>query len=469
MVNKLRSFGRVHDDVVVSHRKPLGGGNRGNGEPFAHLTLETDHNRMTKCLKALNGSMWMDHKLRIELANEHYTDRIEREAREAAIPDANLVAKSAGGLASFQAPITRLRIADPHLPRRRRKRSQIIVELDTSNLRNKIRFNDAGEPMATSSLGPQEPSRSMVDKAKAAADAPAPESDDEVRGPSAANQEPVDVSSDAGIRRMLIEQGFIDSSDEEDVGPAPSATGMTARGEAAEEDAVDVAKETQNSMNVLSKIFGEKESEMNPTKDQANADIEEQRQAGPGGLTGLFWVDPLRYDPTAPNAAELELEGAVTVGGAKAAQLNAAPEVLGEKQYLTGSIADFFTKNDPSEKEDTDICLQATGANEDVAALQAAATAGEDVLLAGAAMLEAQRPKFTLLGSAAAGADPDGCRFMRTETAEEVHMQWREERELYTLDYKKRRRDALRRRTLRGSGGAGRGGRGRGGGGSGAG
>jgi hypothetical protein len=186
-------------------------------------------------------------------------------------------------------------------------------------------------------------------------------------------------------------------------------------------------------------------------------------------LTGLFWVDPLRYDPTAPNAAELELEGAVTVGGAKAAQLNAAPEVLGEKQYLTGSIADFFTKKDPSEKEDTDICLQATGANEDVAALQAAATAGEDVLLAGAAMLEAQRPKFTLLGSAAAGADPDGCRFMRTETAEEVHMQWREERELYTLDYKKRRRDALRRRTLRGSGGAGRGGRGRGGGGSGAG
>ena len=469
MVNKLRSFGRVHDDVVVSHRKPLGGGNRGNGEPFAHLTLETDHNRMTKCMKALNGSMWMDHKLRIELANEHYTDRIEREAREAAIPGANLVAKSAGGLASFQAPITRLRIADPHLPRRRRKRSQIIVELDTSNLRNKIRFNDAGEPMATSSLGPQEPSRSMADKAKAAADAPAPESDDEVRGPSAANQEPVDVSSDAGIRRMLIEQGFIDSSDEEDVGPAPSATGMTARGEAAEEDAVDVAKETQNSMNVLSKIFGEKESEMNPTKDQANADIEEQRQAGPGGLTGLFWVDPLRYDPTAPNAAELELEGAVTVGGAKAAQLNAAPEVLGEKQYLTGSIADFFTKKDPSEKEDTDICLQATGANEDVAALQAAATAGEDVLLAGAAMLEAQRPKFTLLGSAAAGADPDGCRFMRTETAEEVHMQWREERELYTLDYKKRRRDALRRRTLRGSGGAGRGGRGRGGGGSGAG
>jgi hypothetical protein len=466
MVNKLRSFGRVHDDVVVSRRKPLGGGSSSDGEPFAHLTLETDYNKMTKCMKALNGSMWLDRKLRIERANEHYPDRIKRETQEAAVPEADLVAESAGGLAAYQAPITRLRISDPHLPRRRRKRSQIIVELDRSNVPNKIRFNDAGEPIATSAGG-REPSRSLADEAKAAADAPAPDSDDEMQESSAAAQEPVDVSTDAGIRRMLIEQGFIDSSDEEDVGPAPSATGMTARGEAAEEDGVDIAKETKDSMNVLSKIFGEKESEMNPTKDQADADIEEQRKAGPGGLTGMFWVDPLRYDPTTPNAAELELEGDVMLGGAKAAQLNDAPEVSGEKQYLTGSIADLFTKRDPGEKEDTGLQMQTTGANEAVAALRAATAAGVDGVLAGAAMLEAQRPKFTLLGNAEAAADLDGCRFMRTETAEEVQTQWREERELYTLDYKKRRRDALRRRTLRGGGGTGRGGRGRGGGGSG--
>ncbi len=463
MVNKLRSFGRVLDDVVVSRRKPLGGGDSSDGEPFAHLTLETDHNKMTKCMKALNGSMWMDRKLRIERANEHYTDRIKRETQEAGMP---IVAKSAGGLAAYQAPITRLRIADPHLPRRRRKRSQVIVELDTSNVPNKIRFNDAGEPIATAA-GMREPNRSLADEAKAAADAPAPDSDDETQESSAAAQEPVDVSTDAGIRRMLIEQGFIDSSDEEDVGPAPSATGMTARGEAAEEDGVDIAKETKDSMNVLSKLFGEKESEMNPTKDQADADIEEQRKAGPGGLTGLFWVDPLRYDPTAPNAAELELEGDVMLGGAKAAQLNDAPEVSAEKQYLTGSIADLFTKRDPAEKEDTGLQMQTTGANEAVAALQAATAAGVDSVLAGAAMLEAQRPKFTLLGNVEAAADLDGCRFMRTETAEEVQTQWREERELYTLDYKKRRRDALRRKTLRGVSGTGRGGRGRGGGGSG--
>ena len=241
MVNKLRSFGRVLDDVVVSRRKPLGGGDSSDGEPFAHLTLETDHNKMTKCMKALNGSMWMDRKLRIERANEHYTDRIKRETQEAGMP---IVAKSAGGLAAYQAPITRLRIADPHLPRRRRKRSQVIVELDTSNVPNKIRFNDAGEPIATAA-GMREPNRSLADEAKAAADAPAPDSDDETQESSAAAQEPVDVSTDAGIRRMLIEQGFIDSSDEEDVGPAPSATGMTARGEAAEEDGVDIAKEAR--------------------------------------------------------------------------------------------------------------------------------------------------------------------------------------------------------------------------------
>lgn len=461
MVNKLCSFGRVHDDVVVSRRKALGGGGSGSGEPFVHVTLETDQNKMTKCMKALNGSMWMDRKLRVEYANEHYKSRIERECQEAANPDA-FATEPPGGLASFQAPITRLRIADPDLPRRRRKRSQVVVELNSSNLPNKIRFNSVGDPVTTS-LAPHDPTRPLADEAKAAADAPAPDSDGEMEVSAATAPEPVDISTDAGIRRMLIEQGFIDSSDEDDVGPAPSATGMTARGEAAEADGVDVAKETHDSMKVLSKIFDDNEIEPHRINGLADSDIEEHRKAGPGGLTGLFWLDPVRYDPTAPGAAELELEGAVMAGGAKAAQLTAAPEVSEEKQYHTGSIADLFTKKDPSEKEDTDLHMHSSGASEAVAALQAAAAAGEDGFQAGAAMLEAQRPKFTLLGTATASDDPDGCRFMRTETAEEVQTQWREERELYTLDYKKRRRDALRRKTLRGGGGTGLRGRGRGG------
>ena len=43
-------------------------------------------------------------------------------------------------------PITSLRIADPELPRRRQKRSQ-IVELKKSDRPNKLRFDDAGEPI----------------------------------------------------------------------------------------------------------------------------------------------------------------------------------------------------------------------------------------------------------------------------------------------------------------------------------
>ena len=471
MVNKLRSFGRVVDDVVVTKPKPLGGGGKSTGAPFAHVTLETDLNKMTKCMKALHGSMWMDSKLRIEWANEHFKARIEREAWEAANPEeaSAIAAEYDGGLSSYQAPITRLRITDPDLPRRRRKRSQIIVELDGSSQPSKIRFDDAGEPItAKSGSNNRESTRSVADEAKAAAEAPAPDSDDEAAGASdhprsaAVAQEPVDVSTDAGIRRMLIEQGFIDSSDEEDVGPAPSATGMTARGEAADEDGVDVVKETDDSMKVLSGMFGDSESQgAKQTKEQETTDLEAHRKAGPGGLTGMFWLNPLRYDPTAPNAAELELEGDVMAGGAKGAQLSDAPEVSEDKQYLTGSIADLFTKQDPSEKEDTGLRIQEGSAEEAAAALQAAAAAaGEDGMLAGAAMLEAQRPKFTLLGASLDGADGPmhgGCRFMRTETAEEVQSQWREERELYTQDYKKRRRDALRRKTARVvSGGRGR-------------
>ena len=475
VVDKLRSFGRVEGEAVVSNRKPLGGGGATfEGAPFAHVTLETDHNKMTKCIKALNGSMWMDSKLVVTWAKEHYTERIIREAWEAANPEeAQANYEEEWGIEKPK-PITRLRIADPSLPRRRRKRSQVIVDLAASNRPGKIRFDDAGDPIGSSSGFTQRPpssaasTRSVVDEAAFAADAAANlyNSDDEAQ---VADKplEPVDVSTDAGIRRMLIEQGFIDDSDDDDVQPAPSATGNVARGEDAGEDGVDVVKETDDSMKVLSSLFAETNAEKQTKQDPA--DLAEQRKAGPGGLSGLYWFDVPRYNPNADNAAELELDGEVMAGGAKGAQLSAAPDVSVGYHSTTGSIADLFTKSDPGAAEDSSLPLQGGAAEAEAAALQAAAAAGEEGLLAGAAMLEAQRPKFTLLGMGS--DDAAGCRFMRTETAEEVQSQWKAERELYTLDYKKRRKDALRRQTSRSrgsSGGGGRGGgRGRGGGGRG--
>ena len=96
------------------------------------------------------------------------------------------------------------------------------------------------------------------------------------------------------------------------------------------------------------------------------------------------------------------------------------PEVSAAKQYEMGSIADLFTKVDPSQPEDTSLTI-----NEEAAAAggaeAAVAAAGEGTVLAGAAVVEAARPKFTLLGARArAEEEPEPCRFMRTETAEEV-------------------------------------------------
>ena len=46
------------------------------------MTLETDLNKMTRCMKALNGSVWMDSKLRLDWAHEHFKERLAREAKE---------------------------------------------------------------------------------------------------------------------------------------------------------------------------------------------------------------------------------------------------------------------------------------------------------------------------------------------------------------------------------------------------
>ena len=47
------------------------------------MTLETDLNKMTRCMKALNGSVWMDSKLRLEWAHAPFKERLAREASEA--------------------------------------------------------------------------------------------------------------------------------------------------------------------------------------------------------------------------------------------------------------------------------------------------------------------------------------------------------------------------------------------------
>ena len=362
------------------------------------MTLETDLNKMTRCMKALNGSVWMDSKLRLEWAHEHFKERLAREAKElgaaAADADAPPVRRPP--------PITSLRIADPELPRRRRKRSQIVVELKKSDRPNKLRFDDAGEPITHGAPA----------AADAAEDGGAEEPEQGRQQGQERAAEPVDTSSEAGIRRLLRDQGFLESSDDEADGPAPSATGMTARGEDAAET-VDVVKETEDSMRVLSTMFGQ------PAEEKP-ADAQAAERKGPGGVSGLFWQNTVRYDPTATGHTELELEGAVQSGGSHTAVPTPMPEVSAAKQYEMGSIADLFTKVDPSQPEDTSLTI-----NEEAAAAggaeAAVAAAGEGTVLAGAAVVEAARPKFTLLGARArAEEEPEPCRFMRTETAEEV-------------------------------------------------
>ncbi|KAK4050810.1 hypothetical protein OIV83_003232 [Microbotryomycetes sp. JL201] len=82
VAQRFASFGTV--DGGPAGVAGLGVDANGQPRPFAFLTLETTEQQLKKCMSMLSGSMWKGHKLRIAFAKPDYTQRLEKERKEAA-------------------------------------------------------------------------------------------------------------------------------------------------------------------------------------------------------------------------------------------------------------------------------------------------------------------------------------------------------------------------------------------------
>jgi hypothetical protein len=129
---KLSSFGRVVGDVSVTRKLTA----EGETNIFAHLTLEAGEDALRKCLRALNRSTWFSSVLRVERANEHYTERLRREACSTDDDDTRMPAPRAEGDAAWglvgleqHESISQLRVSNPALPRAKRRRGTVLGKL----------------------------------------------------------------------------------------------------------------------------------------------------------------------------------------------------------------------------------------------------------------------------------------------------------------------------------------------------
>jgi hypothetical protein len=145
---KLSSFGRVVGDVSVTRKLTA----EGETNIFAHLTLEAGEDALRKCLRALNRSTWFSSVLRVERANEHYTERLRREACSTDDDDTRMPAPRAEGDAAWglvgleqHESISQLRVSNPALPRAKRRRGTVLVRLGVEPSTAHARFDEHGK------------------------------------------------------------------------------------------------------------------------------------------------------------------------------------------------------------------------------------------------------------------------------------------------------------------------------------
>jgi hypothetical protein len=129
---KLSSFGRVVGDVSVTRKLTA----EGETNIFAHLTLEAGEDALRKCLRALNRSTWFSSVLRVERANEHYTERLRREACSTDDDDTRMPAPRAEGDAAWGLVA---------LPRAKRRRGTVLVRLGVEPSTAHARFDEHGK------------------------------------------------------------------------------------------------------------------------------------------------------------------------------------------------------------------------------------------------------------------------------------------------------------------------------------
>lgn len=453
MISRIATFGHVRN-VTVTERKL--GGFAETCAKFAHVTVAASPPAITSCIRALNGAVWGDAKLKVARANERYCDRILRESKEPAqLPKSTEIASGDGkdskltGLANVS--LKPLKIKNPD----RRGLPKVIVSLDTDLLSlNKIRFEPTfGEQAVPSAHVPRDtPAQRSAYSAQAQA------AEDQLMSGQSISEE--------NVRVILRQQGFLDSeSDVEDEANGnqhgTDTTSMPTT--VSHEMDIDVTAEKDASLDVLSRMFDHTPMGAKNTRESAGAAEETSASASRSGAPGdlvdnsMRWRAVARYDPRQDSSAELEekiLEHALTV------RPTPMPEAATHVEYQVNesSLSNMFRNVDSSQQQESFSLFGATTTTENCgfdanageidnvsSQTRTLDTAkGSDVVITLESKESVRLLHFSLLGRHPE-AETEECRFMRTETTEELDEQWKAIRAQYTADYKRRRKDTLRK------------------------
>ena len=404
VLGKFESFGTVLGSSVTLGPS-LGGGSEGEPAPrrrFVHVRLRAAEADVEACLKSLNGAAWAGGRLRVEQAREHYTDRMARERAERAALAAG------GGDADYEGESeeprrTRLRIRDGATGKLH------IVDLSNPPC-HKRRLTSAEPPPAKAARG-----RSRSER------------DTGPRGKGGLTE---------SERSELSSRGFDTFDEPRTGGPPVRHKAPSAPGPAAGED-IDVKAENQQAMGLLDGMFGQSAaSSSGSAADDAERLEREQR------MTRLAWTDTQRYDPEAEAAVTLEvgdqtsaMEAAVGLGRAPLPEASGVIDPEASVEY--NAFVQMFSQDAGS--------AAAAGAGGQMS-FAFGGSAQEPAASRPAAIVPAA-PAFVCTRVAAGAPDAnDVCTFMRTEPVGELDKEWRNHREKLTLDYKRRRRDATRRK-----------------------
>jgi hypothetical protein len=427
--SRLSAFGKIVGDPVITRRYLGGCENTHALICFAHLTLEADGKDLERCLRVLNGAVWGGSKLKIEKANDNFRARVAREAAtDAAKQQFKLEVQQHVAAAPATAPITTLRISNPGLRGARKRKSTTVVDVTVAADERRLCFDRNGESVKPSPWA----KLAAKDTAKVRA---GQRRDDEEEDPTTVAETELD------IQEILRRQGFIDSDDD---GGFTHGAGDDSSGTGAAE--VDAVAEKGAALGVFGQMFDEQ---------LALARVSPNLTTGTNPL--MQWRNTARYDPRLQSAAELELAGEPVVRPG-AASLTAMPElapelgfeVFGARETTAGggsALADMFTSKDPSALEAAfsmfgDSVSARSGDHPTTEPATDAAGSGPTASAKAEPVSKAEmHAKFSLLPY----KPSEPCRFMRTESAAEAELGWKAIREQYTLDYKRRRRDTLRK------------------------